>query len=837
MQPNGSDVFVAHCRQTDGAIQSVREHLEGTSSLASLFAAKVGLSSLGTLAGLLHDLGKYSDAFQAYLKTVTTEPQRAARLRGTVDHSSAGAQHCWRTLLQHEQPLLRLAGQMVALCLASHHTGLIDCLAPDGDDVFSKRMKRPVEPTRHGEEEETIRERGAELLNSPLIADEIGRSLQSVKEHDRPKLIRAFMLGLLTRFLFSALVDADRLDTANFQNEATARERYHGEYPGWDLLIRRLRRYLIRLNRGHTVGKLLRTRRPGGTVGRQKSSGAKRRHRVDSIRSVVSSACRDSASREKGLYQLTVPTGGGKTLASLRFALHHAQKWGMDRIIYVAPYTSIIDQNARVARTALGKHRGKPIVLEHHSNLVPERDTLLNRLLSENWDAPVIFTTAVQFLETLFGGGTRGVRRMHQLANAVIILDEVQTLPIKTIHLVNNALNFLVDQCGSTVVLCTATQPLLDKVDPRKGAIRLSAQAQMVRDVAGLFMALHRVDILDRRKVGGWTEEEIANLAIEEVRSAGSTLVVVNMKVQARNLYERCKQLMDLEQVYHLSTGMCPAHRMETLQRIRARLERGEPVLCISTQLIEAGVDIDFGSVIRYLAGLDSIAQAAGRCNRHGLRQVGKVLVVNPAGEDLSKLADIRKGRDKAERVLDEFRDDPATFDGDLQSPKAMSRYYTYYFFERAAEMAYPVTLREHGVDTDLLSLLSDNGQSVAAYQRVNRSNPPFVLHQSFATAANVFEAIETPGHGVIVPYGEDGRQTIAGLFSSEGLQRRAELLKQAQRYSVNVFPRELDRLRDERAVREVWEGTGVYCLSEQYYSDEFGISSRPVSEMQGLVG
>ncbi len=817
MKQNGIHNFIAHYRQSDGASQTVRKHLEETSALASIFAGKVGLSSLGALTGLLHDLGKYSIAFQAYISPscLSSDDERCASkqvMKGKIDHSSAGAQFSWKAFTNNQTPLLRLAGQMMALCIASHHSGLIDCLATDGDDIFSKRMMKTIEPMCREAEERYIQGCVADLLASSSIEDELRCWLETLKNSESSREIQAFMLGLSVKFLFSSLIDADRLNTADFENEAVAHARYLGEYPGWETLIEKLETHL---------------------------TGLKTRRKVDKIRREVSSACLDFANCEKGLYQLTVPTGGGKTLASLRFAMHHAHDRKMDRIIYVAPYISIIDQNAGVARSILekGNDSGKPIVLEHHSNLAPEQDTWMSRVLSEDWDAPIVFTTAVQLLETLFGGGTRGVRRMHQLANAVLILDEAQALPIKTVHLFNNAINFLVAQCGSTVVLCTATQPLLDKVDASKGAARLSSSAQMVPDVGDLFKALCRVAVLDKRKNGGWTEDEVARCARQEVERAGSALVIVNMKVQARELYRRCRERM--EHVYHLSTSMCPAHRMDVLNNIKERLDRKDPkpVLCVSTQLIEAGVDVDFGSVIRYLAGLDSIAQAAGRCNRNGLRRSrGKVFIVNPADENLDKLPDIRRAQEITERILDEYRADPAAFDHDLQSPAAMSRYYQYYFFERAHEMAYPLSSREIDRNDTLFSLLSTNAQSVAAFQRVCRAEPPFIMCQSFAAAAEAFKAIDTPTQGVIVPYGEEGRRIIADLFSSIGLARKSELLKQAQRYSVNMFPYELQTLREKGGLHEVWEGSGVSSLNEQYYSHEFGASVEQVRGMQTLT-
>ncbi|PKO57596.1 MAG: CRISPR-associated helicase/endonuclease Cas3, partial [Betaproteobacteria bacterium HGW-Betaproteobacteria-18] len=335
------------------------------------------------------------------------------------------------------------------------------------------------------------------------------------------------------------------------------------------------------------------------------------RYPVDHLRADISRHCLDAAPRECGIYTLTVPTGGGKTLASLRFALHHARAHDLDRVIYVIPYTSIIDQNADVVRQILEPGGVEPgsVVLEHHSNLTPEKQNWRSKILSENWDAPVVYTTTVQLLETLFGAGTRGARRMHQLARAVLIFDEIQSLPVNCVHLFNNAMNFLADHCGSTAVLCTATQPLLDQVEASKGAIRILPGRELMPDKHRLFDELNRVEVLNLCKPGGWSQDETVALSREQISDSGSCLVIVNTKKAAQVLYRLCQG--DIEaRVFHLSTNMCPAHRKAILDTVRARLDQELPTLCFSTQLIEAGVDVDFGAVIRYAAGLDSIAQA-----------------------------------------------------------------------------------------------------------------------------------------------------------------------------------------------------------------------------------
>ena len=535
-----------------------------------------------------------------------------------------------------------------------------------------------------------------------------------------------------------------------------------------------------------------------------------------------------------GVFTLTVPTGGGKTLASLRFALHHANKHKLDRLIFIIPYTSIIDQNARVVRDILEveKNDQGKFVLEHHSNLLPELQNWKTKILSENWDAPIIYTTSVQFLETLFSGGTRSARRMHQLARSVIVFDEIQTLPIKTIHLCCNAINFLTIHCHSSVVLCTATQPLLNKVNKEKGYIRFSEKNEIISDGKTIFKNLKRVEVINKIKPSGWEIPEISHLAIEQISKKLSCLIIVNTKKNAREIYEELIQHTAFP-VYHLSTSMCAAHRMASLNEIREKLKESKPIICVSTQLIEAGVDVDFGTVIRFVSGIDSIVQAAGRCNRNGKRPSGKVFVINPKNESIDSLHDIKTGRDISMRIFEELRNSKSGLPNDLTHPQVIERYFQYYFYNRAAEMDYNVDV---GRNDTLLNLLSNNSISVSEYSREHDKEPQMYFRQSFATAGNVFKAIDAPTQGIVVPYSKNGKKIVADLFSQFAVEQQYKLLQKAQKYTVNTFPNEIKKLAEQKAVREVPE-IGVLVLNDlRFYHPQFGLSTEIKTEYETLI-
>lgn len=826
-------MFIAHIRKVDKAPQPLSQHLLGVGAMAQQLTKKIGISKAGKIQGVLHDFGKYSEAFLSYISSATglLNPDLdenwvdAKSLKGRIDHSTAGAQWIWRNLILLKDGRTtteqnELCAQMLAVCIASHHSGLIDCIDATGASSFNKRIDKSDDVTHLTEclsaADTSVMDEVQALCKSELV-DEMWRVIEPILNNpDDQSKVKEFQLGMLTRFLFSTLIDADRIDSADFENPRNIPLRTQ-EAPNWSVPLERLENHLEKV------------------ATRSASSSLE----IDAFRRDISQRCKERATQAQGIYSLSVPTGGGKTLASLRYALHHAQTHQLDRIIFIIPYTSIIEQNAEVVRSIVESDSdARPWVLEHHSNLEPDQQTWQSKLFSENWDCPIVFTTMVQFLEGCFAGGTRSARRFHQLAKAVLVFDEVQTLPINCVYLFCNALNFLVTHAQTTALLCTATQPILNKVpDPKSGQLRLSQNHELVGDWASLnqvFSDLERVQVINQCDTHGWPLDRMSDFVLSQFQQVSSVLVVVNTKAWAQDLYVACQGLgIQSDELFHLSTNQCPAHRKALLDGpygIKSRLKLGKRVLCISTQLIEAGVDVSFSCVIRFLAGLDSIAQAAGRCNRHGeLRDLegqtikGKVYVVKPEHEGTQSLPEIEVGKAQTERV---FRDIQAGYLPDkVLSPEVMRKYFEYFFYQRKDQMCYPL---DDGSERNLLAMLGDNrrgrgGNGGMNEARVSKGRGRLLM-QSFAEAGAAFRVIDAPTQAVIVPY-ENGANLIAELCRLDpAYPQFYDVLREAQRYSVNVFPNVLAKLMDAGALKAI-QDTGLFFLLPQHYDLSFGVT------------
>ena len=853
---NSADqTFIAHVRKSDGSEQLLYDHLTGTAEIAKTLATKIGLPLSGELIGLVHDLGKYSQAFQTYIRDSIAydnykdldEDEEAEILlkgkpkRGSVDHSSAGAIYLYEQFKKISTSRIDKStkkktkigqGQLLAdilfICVASHHSGMVNVVDKEGQSYLQNRKQKEEDKSHYQEssvnatnndlfahlEEKVMNVTLKEFSNA--IADLLYDKSSKAKQKD-------FYIGFYARMLFSCLIDADRSNSIAFEYPSQAHLLDYS-HPDWQTAIDKVEALY------------------DGFANKAKNSPP---NPINYQRNLIASTCYETGQKEQGIYTLTVPTGGGKTLASLRFAVQHAKRHNLDRIIYIIPFTSIIEQNAQEIRDILeekladGSYAGDWI-LEQHSNLEPDLQTWQSKLIMDNWNAPIVFTTMVQFLESCFGGGTKGVRRLHQLSRAVLIFDEVQTLPINCYYLFCNAINFLTSYASSTAVLCTATQPVLNNLPiAHNGSLNPATEIIGNRDqLTELFDTLKRVEIHDHTKQAKDLNSMTGYIS-ENFDEYASTLVIVNTKIWASQLYQTLSEIIPEDELYHLSTGQCARHRKDLLAQIRARLKQGLPTLVISTQLIEAGVDVSFASVIRFLAGLDSIAQASGRCNRHGEMKdendnptKGQVFIVKPDKESLSKLPTIKLGKEQMENHILPLLSRPENQDKHLLDPDIMTDFFKVFYTTDFAkqQMAYPVK------DTDGKSFGSDtifgwtsNNSLNPAVDNDNASrlkNGQFPkLWQSFMDAGRAFKAIDAPTKAVIVPYGDEGRDLITALYGTQFNDKDFyKLVREVQQYSVNVFPYMFDKLQQEHAIEQVRD-TGIFTLSEKFYDEHMGLN------------
>lgn len=701
-----------------------------------------------------------------------------------VNHSSAGM----RWLLEKGRAgnnSKYLAAQMAALAVGCHHGRRCDMISPLGHENWRDRISSDGAKEHY---EESVQRFFAEVLPEAealelldQAADEAKALHQSLKRFDADPAQREFARGFVQRLLFGALVDADWTDTACFMDGQPLPECESAAARAvlWTELAARAEAY---------IGSL------------------PEKHPIDALRRELSGRCRDAGTVTKpGVYRLCLPTGAGKTYAGLRFCLQAAQSVNARHIFYFAPYKSITSQNAERIREALSSE----YVLEHHSDFIADTgaEDQLYLARSSRWEgAPVICTTMAQLLDTLFAAPRQNVRRLAALPGSVLLFDEIQALPLRHTYLFNLAINTLAELFGCIVVLCTATQPALGAL---KHPLRLSEGCDIIPDYPLLFEKLRRVRCDISRCRGGIVSiPELAELVSGLSDEHRSVLAVMNTKSGAVSLYGELKERLGGDvRIFCLTTRLCPRHRSELLCEIQALLDDGRTrVVCVSTQLIEAGVDLDFDCALRSLAGLVNAVQTAGRCHRHGGDGNG-VLYLVKADEDLSHLPEIDEARIAADDLLYMMPQDT-----DWLGIHAADRYYEL-FYNRSfckREMEYPAKDAE-GCRVRLVDLLSQNEQGVKALAANGNVPPGYRLRQAFGTAEGIFEAVPDSGIGVLVPYG-DGRELIAQLLSGE---RAPQLFRELQAYTVQLGPGELKRLGS--AVYTALDGA-VSVLRENYY-------------------
>ncbi len=720
---------LAHIRQDatgNWLMHSLEEHLRGVAALAESFAAAFDASDWAKLAGLWHDLGKYRPAFQRYIRGASGYDAHIETAPGRVDHSTAGALHAMERM--------KGLGRILAYLIAGHHAGLPDWQSAEAPaSSLACRLKQA--------------DLLAEVLAQSPPADILDASLPT----SNPGGQRHHALWI--RLLFSCLVDADFLDTEQFMSPDKTAQR--GQYASLAELEPRFEAYMTAFGA-----------RADDTP-------------VNRMRAMVLDRCRDAAEQPPGLFSLTVPTGGGKTLASLAFALRHARRHGKRRILYVIPYTSIIEQTADVFRGAFGADA----VLEHHSNLDSEQETPRSRLACENWDASLIVTTNVQFFESLFAARPSRTRKLHNILDSVVILDEAQLLPPDFLTPILAAIRELSRHYGVSFVLCTATQPTLASQRGFEGQFDgLDDVREIIGDTAAvreLHKRLRRVEVALPEDLHAPTSWETLAAELEAHPRA---LCIVDRRDDARLLHG----LLPAGTV-HLSGLMCGQHRAEVIAMIKQQLAADEPIRVVSTQLVEAGVDLDFPVVYRALAGLDSIAQAAGRCNREGrLIGLGRVLVFVPPTEPPA--GHLRQARDAGRQLLLHRPSDPL-------APELFTEYFQSLYWRKGME----------GLDSKGIATLLKNNQR---------------LEFSFRAAAERFQLIPETQAPVIVRYGDSKRLLARLARPSDDLDRK--MLRQLQRYVVNIPRRIHQRLLADGAIEE--RRPGVYVQVAPLYDPEIGL-------------
>ena len=712
--------------QSPESWEQLSDHLEEVAALAEYFAAPFGWAPMGRVAGLLHDIGKVSAAYQTY---IAAPPQSG---RKGPDHSTAGAREAMAAYPSAGGPLL-------AGIIAGHHAGL-----QDGKTLREGRLN-PDHPLEAYD--------GWQAHTGPLPPAREMVPPAGFQLSPHPGFSQAF----LTRMLFSCLVDADFMATEAFFARAKGEAPHRGGHTPLETLRQRLETSLAAMPR----------------------QGAPE---VNALRQRVLEHAREKAALEPGLFTLTVPTGGGKTLTSLAFALEHACRHGLRRVVYVVPFTAIIEQTVDVFRSALGTQDD---VLEHHSSVdwegpEPEEGTRpdsLTRLrrAAENWDAPIVVTTAVQFFESLFASRTSRCRKLHNLAKAVIVLDEAQTLPLPVLRPCMAALDELARNYGSSVVLCTATQPALRRDDGFKGGFDLDDTRELAPEPRALYAALKRVRV------------EVASQPVSDAAIAArfadqpQMLCIVNSRAHAAALYEAIR---DLPGAMHLSTLMCAKHRRQVLAEARERLRDGRPVRLVSTSLIEAGVDISLPEVWRAEAGLDSIAQAAGRCNRHGERPAGRVVVFTPQ-------------EDKVPHSLKQFRQAAQGVLGRTEDPLGLE-----------AVRAYFQTLYWTRSDEALDATVVDGYRGVLPALAEGRRTSDF----PFRSLSEAFRMIDETMLPVVVAW---DAEALALLRKIEAMERPLSAdLRKLQPYTVSVPRQARAQWLAARALRPVHAGLGDTLLT-----------------------
>lgn len=785
--------YPAHIRKVDGKkyIQTVEEHCHGVAEIAAELLRDIGLGKTAYLGGMVHDLGKFSENFKNYIEKAADGEKVQ---RGSVNHTFAGV----RFLLEkHSDEQLSgfsdIVLEILAYAVGAHH-GLFDCVDDNNNNGFTKRIqKEGIDYLNAAQQflkiccseqdiEDLLKQSEKEFFpvfnEIEKLADNADAKIQNTQI--------TFYIGFLARLILSAIIEADRSDTSQFMN-GYSEKTVKNISEIWINCIKNVEQKLSTMPLDKPINK---------------------------TRAQISALCAEAGNLESGIYRLNLPTGAGKTLTSLRYALHHALAHNKKRIIFTMPLLSIIEQNAGIIHDYIGNEE---LILEHHSNIVEtdENDELDKReLLVESWDVPIIITTMVQLLNTLFAGKTANIRRMQALCNSIIVIDEVQTVPDKMLSLFNLALNFLAKICNATIILCSATQPCFEKT--------MYPLDKSVKDLITLTKEQETVFKRVRLEYKGEMDcEELADFAAGILEENNSLLLVCNTKNEAAVMFNLlCSKIKDVK-AFHISAGMCTAHRKETIKEMQEALEnKQQKVFCVSTQVIEAGVDVSFARVIRLLAGMDNIVQATGRENRNReFDGLAPGYIVRLKGEFLKGLSEIEDAKNAAADLLVKYKNNPQIYDDDLMSAKAVNEYYKS-LYENVKSGYHDFYIES--VRDSILNLMSCN-------ENVDSGKIPeynkYFMYQALKTAGGLFTVFDESSIDIIVPY-DRGTEIIQKIFAvgDKDYEKLKSILKEAKLYTVSLFKYQKIKLEEQGALIFV-PSAGVYILQDGYYDELTGLN------------
>lgn len=798
--------------------QTLKEHCFKTAEYATESLKSTGFSQTAYLAGLVHDMGKGKKEYIEYLEAAACGKDVK---RGSVNHTFAAVIFLFEKYHAETSSIWeRLTCEIISYAVGAHH-GMFDCVDLDGKNGFSYRLGKNRTELGYQESldnffaevasEKTLDECFKKATKEIQIFFEETKSAYGANNGNKC----FFQVSMLARLILSAVMYGDRRDTGEFMRNENVPEKQKTDWQKYTQYFE----------------------------DKIKDLGIK--SELNDVRKNISEQCFIAAKQPKGIYKLNVPTGAGKTLCSLRYALTHAAEYGKKRIIFIIPLLGVLDQNVRVIREYVPF---SDKVQEYHSNVIQENNMSFGQdlgetldrfeLLTDDWSKPpIIVTTLVQFLNILFTSQTSSAVRMQALCDSVIVFDEVQSVPKKVTAMFNQALNFLEQFCNTTIVLSSATQPCFDEL---KWNLRLSKEPDIVHLNQQQMQVFKRAEIMDM------TDKEMdinecASFCCKQMEKYSSLLVICNTKSETRKLYMEMKEIADREKWgnFHLSTAMCQRHRLDKLSelqdglfQIQAEFKKGKRqhrLACISTQLMEAGIDISFECVVRVMAGVDNLAQASGRCNRgNEYGRIGTVYLIRLKNENLGMLREIIKAKDSTIKVLEYAKNNN---DNDYIGETLTRKFYRYLYQEIAQEIKYPVKDNKGNTVMYLADLLSNINES-AAHDKKS------LLHQPFKTAGNEFKVFDQDTVDILVQYGE-GEKLAEQLFNMHdkpfNIADLKPVLKMAKQYMVSIYDWQKKILDDKGLIFWLFEGR-IAVLDKQAYNEDYGLFINAAQSVEDFI-